>query len=1151
MKRFLVLLLVFALLINTVAFAAPEMAGTVESSTEVEEERVFEEENTTDKTEDDDVLLGENKKGSDFSSNSYIADKLDDLFELLPYGSYPYFTTYGDKGCGNNSCSYCNAKNVVNQHPSLKDLGLNSSKVSGYTCFGFAQFAYYFIFGIQAGEYGTHSQQDNLSTLDRVFKLQSYSVASCKEAFQQARAGDIIQGHGQYTENGETKNRVHSMIYLGPNDSNSFWVIDNNWSSDGKVKIHTVTYEYFTNRWNTSASVYTCPDEYYPASSAPEKDDFDGRYKTYYYDANKTKQLHAIYTYKCTWQEAKALCESYGGHLVTINNAEEQSAVANMAADADGTMWIGAYRDSANTASYKWVTGETFDYTNWDDGEPSGVSGENTELYVGIYGNDVDSTYATFGKWNDFSETTSTVDGFICEWEPYEVTYNANGGIGAPASQTQFFDESLTLSSSVPTKTGYVFKGWSTSNDSTVEYAPGATYTANEDVTLYAVWTANTYMVTYNPNGGSTAAVGRSVVYGSTYGSHPIPTRTGYTFKGWYTSASEGTRITSDSTVNITADHTLYAHWTANTYTVSYNANGGSGAPESQTKTHDVALTLRTSVPTRAGGTFLGWSTTADGDVEYEPGENYTVNADVTLYAAWVIKFHTISYEFNGGSGSPAAIAGAYGRTLEISTNVPTKSGYEFVGWSSNNTGTVDYQPGDKVYNDRDRELVAVWQKTDNSDVVFSADNESMMYHFSGVNMCWPVKDDSTGETYYQMRITNSTNPLIAFPYERFEAENYKFMIVDFSVEADEGFDEKMSIYFKNDVYTELNEAKTFKYSFKSSTEKTRHNVIFDLSDNEYWTGLVDYVRFDPTSKSTGTVKLYSITFTDDISYSVNFDLNGGSGNIPSQVKSHDTALTLDSTIPTKTGYTFLGWATSANGEVEYASGASYTANEDVTLYAVWKQDEQPTPDTPDIDPDAPKVLVSSVKTKAGKRATVNVSIENNPGIAALQFSVAYDPKVLSLVNATDENSEVRLAATLNPDFSKYPYVVNFYRASNDSSNGILFTMEFDVNPDAPVGVYDIELIIEKSYDQYFADVEFAAVKGSVTVIDVALGDANGDTEIDLRDVVLLAQYCAGWDSAKEIAQADALDANADGEVDIRDLVLLAQFCAGWGVTLG
>lgn len=119
------------------------------------------------------------------------------------------------------------------------------------------------------------------------------------------------------------------------------------------------------------------------------------------------------------------------------------------------------------------------------------------------------------------------------------------------------------------------------------------------------------------------------------------------------------------------------------------------------------------------------------------------------------------------------------------------------------------------------------------------------------------------------------------------------------------------------------------------------------------------------------------------------------------------------------------------------------------------------------------------------------------------------------------------------------------------STTTLTATVLPDIDPDAPVGVYDIELIIEKSYDRYFADVEFAAVKGSVTVIDVALGDANGDTEIDLRDVVLLAQYCAGWDSAKEIAQADALDANADGEVDIRDLVLLAQFCAGWGVTLG
>ena len=256
MKRLLSVILTIAMLLQVVAFALPSAVTTGDAMQEI----------SLDIPEDEIGELASNKCGRDFTDNFYIANKLDSLFEILPYGSYPYFTTYGNTGCGNNECSSCNAKNVVNQHPNLKNLGLNSSKVSGYTCFGFAQFAYYYIFGIQAGEYGTIGQRDDISTLKRVFKLQSYSLASCKESFKQARTGDIIQGHGQYIKNGETKDRTHSMIYLGPNDNTSFWVIDNNWSNDGKVTIHTVTYEYFTNRWNTSVSVYTCPDEYYPNS---------------------------------------------------------------------------------------------------------------------------------------------------------------------------------------------------------------------------------------------------------------------------------------------------------------------------------------------------------------------------------------------------------------------------------------------------------------------------------------------------------------------------------------------------------------------------------------------------------------------------------------------------------------------------------------------------------------------------------------------------------------------------------------------------------------------------------------------------------------------------------------------------------------------
>lgn len=149
----------------------------------------------------------------------------------------------------------------------------------------------------------------------------------------------------------------------------------------------------------------------------------------------------------------------------------------------------------------------------------------------------------------------------------YTISYNANGGSGAPSSQTKYKDEAIVLSSTKPTRSGYTFQGWGTSStDTTADYQPGASYTGNATATLYAVWKANTY-------------------------------------------------------------------------TVKYNANGGTGAPGNQTKTHGTTLTLSTTRPTRTDYTFLGWATSANGSVAYQPGGSYTTNAAVTLYAKWEVSY--------------------------------------------------------------------------------------------------------------------------------------------------------------------------------------------------------------------------------------------------------------------------------------------------------------------------------------------------------------------------------------------------------------------------------------------------------------------------------------------------------------------------------
>ena len=137
-------------------------------------------------------------------------------------------------------------------------------------------------------------------------------------------------------------------------------------------------------------------------------------------------------------------------------------------------------------------------------------------------------------------------------------------------------------------KTGYTFSGWTSSNTSILASSTANPYTFNMpagDVTLTAGFTANKYTVTYNANGGTCSTANGQQTYGSKYASLPTPTRTGYTFAGWYTAASAGTQVTTNTVVSTASNHTLYAHWTATTGTVSFDKQGGSGTANSMTVT--------------------------------------------------------------------------------------------------------------------------------------------------------------------------------------------------------------------------------------------------------------------------------------------------------------------------------------------------------------------------------------------------------------------------------------------------------------------------------------------------------------------------------------------------------------------------------------
>lgn len=212
----------------------------------------------------------------------------------------------------------------------------------------------------------------------------------------------------------------------------------------------------------------------------------------------------------------------------------------------------------------------------------------------------------------------------------YTISYDANGGSGAPSAQTKTHGVNLTLSSTKPSRTGYDFLYWQDQGTDYSIWHPGDSLDRDRDTTLKAIWQRKTYTVSYNANGGTGAPAAQTKYYGENLIlTTDEPTRAGYNFINWF----DGTDYYSPGGVYAAnSPTTLYAQWNRKKYTITFNANGGSGAPSPQIKEHDITLTLSSVKPTWAGHIFVNWF---DGTDYYDPGGSYTANSPANLYAQW------------------------------------------------------------------------------------------------------------------------------------------------------------------------------------------------------------------------------------------------------------------------------------------------------------------------------------------------------------------------------------------------------------------------------------------------------------------------------------------------------------------------------------
>lgn len=583
------------------------------------------------------------------------------------------------------------------------------------------------------------------------------------------------------------------------------------------------------------------------------------------------------------------------------------------------------------------------------------------------------------------------------QWKPidYKITYNLNGGVNSSENPPQYSVENAVVYAN-PTRNGYTFAGWYADSSFTNRvYGTDASY---KPVSVYAKWNLNTYGISYvlNDSTPSSTPAQNPAANVATYNITQTitlrnPTRVGFTFLGWYNNAEcAGTRVTSIAKGNY-GDKTLYAKWSENSYTVSYNKNGGVlqtgvNANEKVTYTGDVCL-LPGSVISRTGYTFTGWNTKNNGsgthyDAESTHSRFVSANGGkITLYAEWSLDTYSITYNLNDGDIANTRATNSiknpesYNTTKAITLVNPTRDGFTFVGWyavpdpdlTDKNVKKITSIPkgsaGDKVF-------YAVWKENSlnikfgpNGGKFITAPAEIKGIRYSdsfslpdydcvqrkGYTLVgWNTKANGTGKSYLYNEST--------------------MLIDDASRVANSG---TITLYamWRINVYT-INYNLTTNYTGEgiediSGAEIQASNNTKNVSTYTVASNITLYNPARPgytfegwIENQSGTYKKVSRISSGTIgnkefypkwkenSYTVKYDRNGGvyettPANVTVKYTDHFT-LPASSVLKDRIGYNFLGWNTKKDG-----TGIHYDALEDVSkliqsgtlvLYAQWQE---------------------------------------------------------------------------------------------------------------------------------------------------------------------------------------------------------------------
>lgn len=643
---------------------------------------------------------------------------------------------------------------------------------------------------------------------------------------------------------------------------------------------------------------------------------------------------------------------------------------------------------------------------------------------------------------NDASATWSDTTGCTANGSLYKKQVKYDEKVGT-LPQTQ--------------KSGYNFSGWFDQKSGGTQYNADTIWKRTSDLTLYAQYTINNFTLTIDKRNGE-PLLSRNDEPGSEY-TLPTPVRNGYVFNGWEMVYGVGTLSGGLFTYG-QGNATIGAKWTAISYIVTYNSNGGSGTMANSTFTYDVQASLRLNAFTRTGYKFKGWNLKADGsDTSYSDGYlvlnwTATANATFTLYAQWEVTTYTVIYDASGGviqsttgfGGSvgknTSSLVFNYGANIGTLPNVALK-GYEFKEWRYGNGAKVNTT--DKVTQNLTiyAYLVAKTYK-----LTVSLDSlGGTLTQVSG----WSYSSGSASKsiTYGEM--------IGVLPQP--QLNGYVFLGWFVSATSTEQYVSTSIFSFENDLnlvphYSTLNYtlffdanggictivSKVLEYNSAFGTLPTPQKLGYEFNG---W-----FYQNNQSKQATASDKIVANTNLfakwSAKQFIVTFDVatNGGSlaSGSPTMGYYYDSVYSDFPTV-TKEGATFVGWFDDKNGMgQQYIIGATVSITSNITLYAVF-------------DVNKHTVLFNS---RGGFCGTTSMIYEYNDQLGMLPKATKVGYAFLGWSKIEDgKNSLVSVTDLVKNDFTLYAQY-----------SPISYTIKFNKNRSDATGLMDDQVV---NYDETFA----------------------------------------------------------------------------------